>query len=174
MLDLPGTLHVMAIVVQKYNAPRVLRPVPANFEAVVWVDGTLEPGNKSTKDKTYPFHGGGLLMWKNNENYVFIRRRATVGTDGKRSDSIVFEEREERDRGARRSSPLPEGSTYLRLQRKGTRVTVSVSGDGHKWKSLEPVVMAWSEGPVGVGVFADSTSALPSTVEFDHYTLKNR
>jgi regulation of enolase protein 1 (concanavalin A-like superfamily) len=174
MLDVPGTLHVMATGIQKYNAPRVLRGVPADFEAIVWVDGTFEPGDKSTKVKTYPFHGGGLLMWKDNENYVFIQRRAMVGKDGKRSDSIVFEEREQRDRGARRSLPLPKGSTYLRLERKGARVTASVSGDGHKWKSLEPVVMTWSEGPVEVGVFADSTSAAPSTVEFDHYSLKSR
>ncbi len=171
-LVIPGTLHDLVADIGKFNAPRILRPVETDFTALIKVDGSFKPGGKSTKEKTYPLNTGGLVLWKDSDNYIFILRTAMLGKGGKLNTMVMFEEREAGHRGATHNQVMPPGPVSLRLERRGSKIVGSVSGDGVSWKALKPMDTTWADGPVKVGVLATNTSSEPSTVKFDNYTLK--
>ena len=174
LLQIPGTLHDLVADIGKFNAPRVLRPVEGDFVSIVQVDGTFTPGGKSTKEKTYPLNAAGLLLWKDSDNYIFIQRTAMLGKGGKLVGLILFEEREAGHRGATHNLPVPTGTVFLRLERKGGRIMGAVSGNGVEWKPLKPMDTTWAGGPAKVGLVATNTSSEPSTVKYENYTIKTK
>jgi hypothetical protein len=170
-LEIPGTLHDLVADIGKFNAPRVLKPVDKDFVSIVKVDGTFTPAGTSTKEKTVPLNAGGLVLWKDSDNYIFIMRTAML-KGGKVSTMVMFEEREAGHRGATHNQVMPPGPLMLRLERRGTRIIGGVTNDGVNWKALKPMDTTWAEGPIKVGVLATNTSSEPSVVKFDNYTLK--
>jgi regulation of enolase protein 1 (concanavalin A-like superfamily) len=171
-LQIPGTLHDLVADIGKFNAPRVLRPVEGDFVSIVRIDGSFTPGGKSTKEKTYPLNTGGLVLWKDAENYILILRTAMLGKGNKINSMIIFEEREAGHRGAMHNAGIPGGAVFLRLERKGGRITGAYSDNGVQWKPLKPMDTTWAEGPVKVGLVATNTSSEPSTVKYENYDLK--
>lgn len=170
-LQVPGTLHDLVADIGKFNAPRILRPVDGDFVAIVRVDGSFTPGGKSAKEKTVPLNAAGLVLWKDAENYAFIMKGA-MARSGKINSTIFFEEREAGHRGAMHNAGIPAGAMFLRLERKGGRITGAYSDNGVQWKPLKPMDTTWAEGPIKVGLLATNTSSEPSTVQFENYDLK--
>jgi regulation of enolase protein 1 (concanavalin A-like superfamily) len=172
-LQIPGTLHDLVADIGKFNAPRVLHPVEGDFVATVRVDGSFAPGGKSTKEKTVPLNAAGLVMWKDAGNYVFLMRTA-MAKGGKVNSAVLFEEREAGHRGAVHNAGIPAGAIFVRLERKGGRITGAYSDNGTRWKALKPMDTSWAQGPVKVGLLATNTSSEPSTVKFEGLDLKTR
>lgn len=170
-LKIPGTLHDLVADIGKFNAPRVLRPVENDFVATVRVDGSFTPGGKSTKVKTVPLNAGGLVLWKDAENYVFILRTA-MARGGKVNSAILFEEREAGHRGAVHNAAIPPGAVFLRLERRGGRLAGFYSGNGVQWRALKPMDTTWAGGPARVGLVATNTSSEPSTVKYERFDVK--
>jgi regulation of enolase protein 1 (concanavalin A-like superfamily) len=173
-LEIPGTLHDLVADIGKFNAPRVLRPVEGDFVSIVRVDGSFTPGGKSTKEKTYPLNAAGLVLWKDAENYIFIQRTAMLGKGNKINSMIMFEEREAGHRGATHNQGVPGGAVFLRLERKGGRITGAFSDNGVQWKALKAMDTSWAEGPIKVGLVATNTSSEPSTVKYENFDLKTK
>jgi regulation of enolase protein 1 (concanavalin A-like superfamily) len=171
--QIPGTLHDLVADIGKFNAPRVLRPVDGDFVSIVRVDGSFTPGGKSTKEKTFPLNAGGLVLWKDAENYIFIQRTAMLGKGNKINSMIMFEEREAGHRGAMHNQGgIPNSAVFLRLERKGGRITGAFSDNGVQWKALKAMDTTWADGSVKVGLVATNTSSEPSTVKFENFDLK--
>jgi hypothetical protein len=170
-LEIPGTLHDLVADIGKFNAPRVLRPVEGDFVSIVRVDGSFTPGGKSTKEKTVPLNAAGLVLWKDAENYVFLMKTA-MARSGKINTAILFEEREAGHRGAVHNAGIPAGAVFLRLERKGGRITGAYSPNGVEWKPLKAMDTTWAEGPIKVGLVATNTSSEPSTVKYEKFDLK--
>jgi hypothetical protein len=92
-ISIPNTHHDLNADNDKLNAPRVLREVSGDFSITVKVDCSFAPGTKSTNPKAVPYIGGGIVVWQDSNNYVFLGR-AAINRKGKVNEFAAFEERE--------------------------------------------------------------------------------
>ncbi len=173
LIMIPGTAHVLAPERDKMNAPRVVSPVRGNFVVTVRVDGTFNPRAPSTVKGLSPRQTGGLILWKDAKNYLVFQRRVSVGDEEKMANQAVLEELVGGKKGVTHRQPAgTEGPLYLRVERKGSRISADFSHDGQTWKDLKPVDTTWAEGTIQVGVVGVNTSPGPHSVSFEDYSLK--
>jgi hypothetical protein len=66
---------------------------------------------------------------------------------------------------------LEGAESYLRVERRGTKLVASISDDGSRWIELVPVELAMPQ-QVRIGVFAVSTTTKPFAPTFDQLQLK--
>lgn len=169
-IQVPGTLHTLNPDVQKMNAPRVLQDVEGDFMVTVKVTGEFKPGGKSTSPKAVPFNGAGILVYYNADNYIRCERSAML-RGGKISAMALFQEREAGYDGAYHNQASPGGDCYLRVERRGSRVSGGISFDGTNWKKLDPIDTLWPER-LKVGLMAVNSSSLPFSPRFEEFELK--
>jgi hypothetical protein len=170
-MKIPGSPHILAPERDIMNAPRVVAPVPGPFVVSVRVDGPFRPSSKSTVKGLSSRLAGGLVIWKDSQNYLVFQHRAT-SDDGNITHQVVLEELVAGSKGVTRRQAIPEGATSLRLERKPGRISAGFSKDGKEWNDLKPVDTTWAVGEVQVGVVAVSTSTGPHPVKFDSYSLQ--
>ena len=170
-IEIPGKAHVLAPERGKMNAPRVTSPVTGPFVATVRVEGKFRPARGSTVEGLSSRQAAGLIVWKNEQNYLVLQHRATAD-DGDARDQVVLEELVDGRKGATLRQPVGEGPLYLRLECQARRLVASYSVDGRSWKQLKPVEPGWTAGELQVGVVAVSTSPGPHEVVFDGLAIK--
>jgi regulation of enolase protein 1 (concanavalin A-like superfamily) len=170
-MQIPGTPHLLAPERGTMNAPLVVAPTRGDFGVSVRVDGAFRPGRKSTVKGLSSRQAGGLVLWKDSQNYLVFQHRASFD-DGTVVHQAVLEEIVGGAKGVSHRYAISEGATYLRLERKPGRISVAHSADGKKWKELKPVVTTWTEGEIQVGVVAVNTSTEPHAITFDRYSLQ--
>jgi len=168
----PGKDHDLGIERNVMNAPRVLRPVEGDFIVQVKVSGKFEPGDPDT-DQRAAFNGAGLLVMKDDRNYVRLER-ATYHRGGAPTIYTVFEVRKdgELERFAQGEDfPLEaDKDTYLRVERRGDKIFGAVSQDKDKWHYMSPrPVELPKELKVGLG--AVNTSKAEFAPRFDEFKL---
>ncbi len=169
-ITVPGTWHDLNPDTGKLNSPRVLQTVEGDFVVTVKVTGDFKPGGKSTNPKGVPFHGAGILIWNNSDNFIRLERGAML-RNKKIGTIVLFEEREAGYRGALHNEVFPGGDCYLRMERKGSRIFGSISFDGSKWKKLHPIDTLWP-ARLKVGLSVINSSTTPFAVGFEEFTLK--
>lgn len=172
----PGTHHNLNPRIA-LNAPRVVQPVSGDFTATVRVTGDFHPSKQSTLPSGYSFNGAGLVLWKDAKNFVRVERNAWSNPD--QAEYVCYPPLVEyyRDGQFKNSNPPSTNatffkgrSTYLRLQRKGDRATVSYSHDGKEWTAVKELLVDLPE-KLEIGVAAVSTSEQPFRVEFDELEI---
>ena len=102
-ISIPNTHHDLNADNNKLNAPRVVREVTGDFSITVKVTGGFKPSAKSTNPKAVPYIGGGIVIWQDSNNYIFLGR-AAINRGGKIGEFAAFEEREW---GTRRRAQQP-------------------------------------------------------------------
>jgi regulation of enolase protein 1 (concanavalin A-like superfamily) len=154
------------------NAPRVLQDVEGDFTVEVKVTGDFKPTDESSWEGSRPFIGAGLLIWQDAKNLLRVERNAIRAPE----QNLTFcypplieyywdGEYQDTNPEAARDAFFKDRSTYLRLQRRGDTVKVSLSHDGKKWIVAKQVRVRFAK-KVKVGVAAISTSNKPFAVEF--------
>jgi RNA polymerase sigma factor (sigma-70 family) len=171
IIKVPGKRHGLEAELSTLNAPRVLRDIEGDFIVDLKLHAEFKPGERSTSRTGFPFVGAGLLLWSDPGNYIRLERAAIV--TGKRLvPYFLFEERRDR-------RPVPPGggieanpeeATFLRLERKGDRVTGSVSADGIKWNAF-PARTVRLPTKLKLGVAAVSSSEGPFTVTLENFRV---
>ena len=73
-ISVPGKLHVLSPELNIKNSPMVLIDVEGDFVAQVKVAGEVMPGRTPVEKMPFAFHGAGLLLWKDKDNYVRLER----------------------------------------------------------------------------------------------------
>jgi regulation of enolase protein 1 (concanavalin A-like superfamily) len=136
----------------------------------VKVTGDFKPGGRSTNPKGVPFNGAGIVIWSDSDNFIRLERGALL-RNGKVSALVAFEEREGGYRGAVHNDVFPAGDCYLRLERKGSRISGAISKDGSTWKQLKPIDTIWP-AKLKVGLSAINSSSEPFTVKFEDVVRK--
>ena len=172
-ITVPGTAHDLGVEHGQMSAPRVLRQVKGDFTAQVLVAGTVRPEGPGTLQDRLPFNGAGLLLWQDDNNYILLQRASFLTPQGFRSFYASFELRKdgEVERFAASSDlSLADQDTYLRLTRRGDKISAAASQDGKEWKSLEPKTIKLSRD-LQVGVAAVNTSRKPFKVRFKNFKL---
>src|SRR5260370_9803403 len=69
-IAVPGKAHDFAADLKQWNSPRILTPVTGDLIVHVKVSGELKPGENSTIPGRRPYHGAGLLLVKDRDNYA--------------------------------------------------------------------------------------------------------
>jgi regulation of enolase protein 1 (concanavalin A-like superfamily) len=172
-VTVPGGTHDLNQAIGGMKAPRVLREVDGDFTAQVKVTGEFMPGEKAGAENTRPFNSGGLLLWQDSKNYIRLERNTWwVNEVGKHA---CFPPLIEHYKDGDYQNTNPEGtldeffkgkSTWLRLERKGDKVTASYSHDGKEWTEAK-VMTADLPKKLQIGVAVVNTSAKDCTVEFE-------
>ena len=171
VMEVPNTPHgLLANIIDRSNAPRVLREVEGDFEVQVKVDGTFKPSGSGTTLRDMPTTEAGLVLINDADNYLTLLRSASFRND-KVNTSVAVSHRTE-GRGGMRLPSIGRGTTYLRLVRKGSKVLPFASTDGKTWEPLRPVDIDWP-AKLKLGVTAQTMGTeQPFAVTFDELTVK--
>jgi regulation of enolase protein 1 (concanavalin A-like superfamily) len=166
-IAVPGTHHDLNADNNKLNAPRVMREVSGDFSVTVKVDGTFKPSSLSTNPKAVPYIGGGIVVWQDSDNYIFLGR-AAIWRSNRISEFAAFEEREWGTRGALNNRGIEPGGVYLRVERRNNRVLGYTSKDGKNWARLDPMETSYP-ATLKVGLYAINGCTEPITVRFEDF-----
>ena len=173
MLTIPGTHHDLNPGTAFGNnmlAPRVLREAVDHFTLDVTVD-PLEypkPGTSSSSGETrHSCVGAGLLVWKDEKNFVRFER--AVNGDSKN----VFIQLEVFVNGEviySRGAACNDEPVQLRIVRKGRTFTFFRSDDGKDWKRVALVQVPLT-GQMQCGVMAVNATTIEFTPVFSKLTI---
>ncbi len=136
-----------------------------DFIAEVKISGAFRPGAISSIPGRRPYHGAGLLLIKDKENYISLHR-GCVYLDDKLRHYANFELRKDGELAiSLYEIEIPDQDTYLQLERRGDRVFNATSADGVHWTSYEPITLELPAA-VELGIVGISSSEVPLSVRF--------
>jgi hypothetical protein len=171
-IAVPGTLHKLVADGGQVNAPTVLSPVKGEFIAMVKSTGGVRPGPESSVPDGLPYHGTGLLLWVDWDNY-FRLERAGLMRGGAFITYVNFEHFKEGRRTFSQGAGLHDLPTPLRLERRGGSVYASTSHDGVHWTPFPPLEARLPD-EVKIGVAAVNSSTKPFTAELEGLNVFTR
>jgi serine/threonine protein kinase/regulation of enolase protein 1 (concanavalin A-like superfamily) len=165
----PGRAHLLSAEVGQVNAPRILRGIKGDFDLSVRIAGTNHPRGRPTTNMYSPYHGAGLIIWQNEENYV----RLEIATDllnGKERPYVNFEYRKEGALAVSSGMRNEDRSNQLRLRRRGDEIFASFGPDGVRWSSFPPLTVKLNNR-LKVGVTAINSSTKRLTAELEGFVI---
>jgi regulation of enolase protein 1 (concanavalin A-like superfamily) len=179
---IPGSAeaHDMAAELDSTTAPRVLKRVAGNFVIQVKVDGKFQPGGESSQPAHSGYTGAGLIIFADEKNYVTLQR-ASLQWKGKKPQPYTnFEMRAdgelERIGETEDFETKEDKPTWLRLERKGSKILGAMSQDGGKhWVYGEPKELVgdvWEQSNLLGGVIVVSTSLQPFSPVFSELSTQ--
>jgi serine/threonine protein kinase/regulation of enolase protein 1 (concanavalin A-like superfamily) len=171
-IAIPGTPHVLSAELGRRNAPRLLRPAGGDFDVSVSVDGVFHPSGRATTKEYAPYHGAGILVWQDERNYV----RLEIATDihrGKVRSYANFELRKVGALAVSRGLEIKDGSTHLRLERRGSEVRAAFGPDGVRWTRFEPLLVDFDDR-LSVGLVAINSATKPLNAGLEMFSITRR
>jgi hypothetical protein len=166
----PGKPHILSAEIRGLNAPRILRKVRGDFDARVSVAGVFQPAGRSTvKAYPFPYHGAGILLWQDEENYVRLEI-ATEMQRGKRRPYVNFEYRKAGALAVSGGLNNADSSSHLRLRRRGGEIYAAFGPDGLHWTSFPPLVVNLKE-QLSIGLTAINTATRPLDAELEGFEV---
>ncbi|HWE36944.1 MAG TPA: hypothetical protein VG406_10295 [Isosphaeraceae bacterium] len=171
-IEVPGTVHDLAMPPGKANAPRILRPVDGDFTAEVRVVGEVKPTDPPAGAYGVAYHGAGLFLRSSGGEMVRLERAAFV-RGGRLTTYVNFELHRTSGWPDSVGHAVADGPVRLRLQRRGDQMLGAFStDDGASWTSLPPKQLRSSPPRVKVGVAAVNTAAKPFTAHLERLTIQ--
>ena len=171
-IAIPGTPHVLSAELGRRNAPRLLRPVRGDFDVVVSVTGVSRPSGRATMKEYAPYHGAGILLWQDEGNYVRLEIAADVHR-GKPRSYANFELRKAGSLAVSRGLEIKDGSTRLRLERRGSEVRAAFGPDGVRWTWFAPLAVDFDDG-LRVGIVAINSATKPLNVGLGMFSIAGK
>jgi serine/threonine protein kinase/regulation of enolase protein 1 (concanavalin A-like superfamily) len=166
----PGVAHLLSAEIDRMNAPRIVREVAGDFEVRVRVTGVDGPGSRATTTRYAPFHGAGILLSVDADDYV----RLEIAADHRKSGTFSYANLEHRQDGHLVTSwglKIEDGSTYLRLRRLGDQLRAAFSPDGEHWTSFAPLIAKLPDR-VEIGVAAINSATKPLEAHLEGFQLR--
>ncbi len=171
-IKVPRTPHVLSAELGRMNAPRLLRPVTGDFDATVKVEGVFHPSGRPTMKEYAAYHGAGLLLWQDDRNYV----RLEIATDLDHNKPRTYANFELRWRGelaVSKGLPIKDGSTQIRLKRRGREIRADFCPDGVGWISFPPLVVDFDED-LGLGVVAVNSASKSLKADLKMFSVTSK
>ncbi len=170
-ISVPGTVHLLSPELKKKNAPMMLGEIEGDFVARVKVAGEFRPGTESAGKLPLAFHGAGLLLWQDNNNYVRLERTAgTTRSSPVLLTRILVEVCSNGKPTAPFYMPVPEGPLYLQFVRIHSDLYCMFGPDGQKWISLQKLAAEFPD-KVKVGLTAANTSKKAFAAKFEEFKV---
>ena len=119
-----------------------------------------------------PYHGAGILLWQDKQNYV----RLEIASDldhPKHRPYANFELRREGRITASLGLPIKDGSTWIRLERRGNELNAAFSPDGVRWTSFTPLTIEFDDR-LSFGIAAMNSATTPLKVEFQQFSITEK
>ena len=175
VITVPATAHDLSPE-RSRKAPRVLRDIEGNFEVTLQLSATLEPGDTPAGPGMKPSQGAGLVFWQDDNNFVRLDRSVVTGTDGQPAYQMPLLLYCKDGRLAQASEaalePLFTGpDTWLRLTRRGDKLTAAISPDGQTWTEAGSLQIRLPSR-MRIGVVAVNTAKKPLTVRFESFRAR--
>jgi regulation of enolase protein 1 (concanavalin A-like superfamily) len=167
VVKVPGKAHDFAADIQRWNAPRILSPVKGDCIVEVKVCGELKPAATSTIDGRRLYHGAGLLLVKDDDNYISLHRGAVYINDSVRHYANFELRKGGQLTVSRFEVDLDAQDTYLRVERRGDKFYALASHDGVHWKVYDEPIEAELSEELRVGVVVVSSSDQPLACTFE-------
>jgi regulation of enolase protein 1 (concanavalin A-like superfamily) len=162
-ITVPDKGHYLDPRARRLHAPRLLRDVQGDFVAQVRVGGvcrlTTPPGLMDA------FQRAGLLL-TDGTTFVSFQRNAAL-TVGYEVPHLYFNCP---GHTLWRPCPALARTAYLRLERRGEKLTLKVSEDGERWEVEVGEKVPLPEN-VKVGIIAETTAPGPFRPVFDQFKL---
>jgi hypothetical protein len=168
-ISVPGTPHVLSAEIGRLNAPRLLRAVRGDFEVRMRVDGVFHPSGRATMKEYAPYHGAGVLLWQDGDNYLRLEIAADLH-EGRVRPYVNYELRKDGALAVSRGIKIEDGSTYLRLERRGDEFRAAFGPDGVRWTALPPI-NAKLDYQLKAGVAAINTATKPLTAQLEDFRV---
>jgi regulation of enolase protein 1 (concanavalin A-like superfamily) len=162
-IEVPGTYHDLWPE-GKVNAPRVLRDGSGDFTFEVQSSGEVTAA-EGTAISRNPFLAATIVLWVDEKNFVRLDR-ASVFRDGKQIFFAYFHVFVNGKRTVQLSTDFESKPTWLRLVRRGDKITASARQDASAaWRSFPQQTVKLPD-KVKVGVAALNNTNQPFTAEF--------
>jgi regulation of enolase protein 1 (concanavalin A-like superfamily) len=168
----PGTAHLLSAELGRMNAPRILGDIQGDFAIRLQVMGTSHPGGKATTSQYAPYHGAGILLWQDPENYVRLEIAADL-RKGKVFPYANFELRQAGSLAVSRGLKIEDGSSHLRLERHGNEIRGAFSPDGDHWTLFSPMIVDFKDR-LKVGVVAVNSASKPLKAGFEELQITRK
>ena len=168
--ELPTRTHRLSTDLPELDvvrAPQLCREVQGDFTATVRVTFPLALAKAKTDRGT---RGAGLVVWVSKTEYVTLARIEWVHTSAREVFHLSFRDGEA-NTGEVDNQDRVAGAGFVRLMRRGTKLSGSYSRDEKQWAEFILTKSLQGTEPVKVGVFATHDSDIPFEVMFDSYTL---
>jgi regulation of enolase protein 1 (concanavalin A-like superfamily) len=176
-ISVPGGTHDLNQAIGGMKAPRILQDVAGDFTAQVKISGDFAPGDKAGDPRTLPFNSAGLLIWQDEKNYLRLERNIWWVAQAEKTacyPPLIEYYKEGQYQDTNPMGTLDEffqgRSTWLRLERRGQKVTASYSHDGKDWTVAKEITVELPK-KIQIGVAAVNTSAKPFKAEFEDLKL---
>jgi regulation of enolase protein 1 (concanavalin A-like superfamily) len=179
-MTVPGGTHDLNQALGGMKAPRILQPVEGDFRVQVKVSGEFAPGDKAADARAVPFNGAGLLIWQDEKNYLRLERNIWWVAQAEKTARYPPLIEYYKDGQYQETNPMGTfdeffkgRSTWLKLDRRGDKVTASYSHDGKDWTAAKEITVELPK-KIQLGVAAVNTSTKPFKVEFEEFKLTAR
>ena len=184
LISVPGTVHDL-YPPTKVNAPRVQQDVEGDFSARVKVSGDFYPGKEPARGFNRAYHGAGLLVWQDENNYVRLERMEVIWKKGKWKLSgrhwyytPLLQQRlggdyEEFVAKGPSGTAFNQTAISLRLDRNGDMMSAYFSTDGQEWKLVKTFKSLTSK-KVSIAVSALNGSNHEFNVSFDDFAITHK
>lgn len=171
-IHVPSVAHLLSAEFGRMNAPRILQEAQGDFEVRVKVAGTAQPGSRASTSLYAPYHGAGIVVWQDANNYARLEI-AAESRKGKVRPYANFELRQDGRLASSWGIKIEDGSSYLRLERVGDELHAAFSPNGYTWTSFARLIADLPDR-LEVGVVAINSAAKPLEAEFEEYQLSIR
>jgi serine/threonine protein kinase/regulation of enolase protein 1 (concanavalin A-like superfamily) len=165
-IGVPAKAHLLSADLGRLNAPRLLRDVRGDFEARVRVSGTDHPSVRASTKEYDPYHGAGLLLWQDSQNYIRLEIATAIPKGKPPLRYANFELRQGGKLASSKGLKLDDRASLLRLERRGGQVRASFGWDGVNWTSFDPLEAEFPERlEVGLVAINSAMKLLQATLE---------
>jgi regulation of enolase protein 1 (concanavalin A-like superfamily) len=150
----------------KLNAPRILQEVKGDFVLQVKVHTFALPEANTSSSGQVSFISSGLLVWKDDKNFIRLERAA----EGSSPAPFIWLERFQDGKAVtQQGKPVSEKDINLRVKRSGNKLTFSIS-EGGNWEDIHTEEVELPQ-KLQVGVLAINTTTKVFPAKFEGLKL---
>ena len=170
-IHIPGTVHILSPELKKKNAPMMVGDIEGDFVARVRIPADFSPGTEPVGKLNLAFHGAGLLLWKDANNYLRLERTAQTGGGRPFLETRLLLEGCTNGRAmAPIYAKVPDGPVYLQIVRWHNGLHCMLGPDGDHWIGLPKLAMELPD-KIKVGISAGNTSRKAFAAKFEEFTV---
>ena len=135
--------------------------------------GNFEFSTHIILDPDSTYQRGGILIFGNNQNYVFLNRGYCDHIDCGETKNAVIMEYQINGIWWFASIPVTETDVYLKLRINRGEITASYSTNGADWIDIYDLVVFFDFDRIGIGVSNGDLSSIDDdlVVEFDYFEV---
>ena len=169
-IEIPGTLHVLSSELHLENSPRFLTAVQGDISLSVSIPGDISPGSEPLPNFAFTFHGAGLLLWADGNNYLRFERAESFIVDRGKSHVVFLETCRDGKTSKAVTREVRDTGLSLKIERKGSEFHCQYTLDGRNWIDFRRQTLNLPN-ELSAGVSASNVSPKPFAARFETFEI---